>query len=859
MTTLQATDRQEIWEPRWLVEVATSSYFEPRLFSTEDLQATTGFYHGRLMTHPVVDRSFSDVFWGMTEVSRTVIQLDNADNVLDAIYTGDPRGKTLTLRRYDRQAGTVAVEFTGVIDDAIWSPGVIELSAVSPDLSVFEQLIPRGTVTAASGIAGNVDSTTAVDLGEGVSVIHGTVTRHKLVYVNDDVVNDVYDYLVGVGNLTVTAVYRDGPDTTLHAAAATEYSIVYGVYGNTTIVRFLHRQINFQNGFHTIYADVTGLSAERNFVRGIRTMLSDTVYGLGQTINAASFDAAEALLDPVTGTAVTGLYLDGIFNPRPARDCLRDLLMIRGMRLDVNALGEWTITVDTEQTVEKLLIQDGTGVGERTLLGIRNRRRPAISEKTRNLILRFRLDPLDENLRLEVRRTVNTTGTDRIIEHPYIRDTTTADKTVYYLATREKFGLETVDVDVGQEGRALSAGDLVRLTYAPLGYSAVTMEIRRMRKQIDRVSLVLGAWTPDFYGYSAGALPTDPARPTPENDLVPMKLTHDVEVFTGLGSTSRFSTALVVDTSDNEIDWVVTDSGVGDVMFGETNYAGVVITALSTKFAGLGPSSVCACRRSSNGDIYVGFGGSGNIQWARLSRDGFVAAGTATLFTASGGDTYLGVSNCFDTANSKLFWAFVREPSTWPTDPRQLLVKRTDLAGAEEASVTLRTTTGNLAITPIALGVDSGGKVHVVWVEQSGGVGPFPENLRYGRLTNGLVLEAGSIQQPFPMPAGILYVEPFTLWIDADDLIHVVARGKIGGTTGGFALLYGRLDTQGRRLVLLSPFAASTGISVARGEGHLVDRILFVPQLTSTTVRQNRFDPVPEAGALTGLLGAISL
>src|SRR3972149_6522954 len=137
MTTLQATDRQEIWEPRWLVEVATSSYFEPRLFSTEDLQATTGFYHGRLMTHPVVDRSFSDVFWGMTEVSRTVIQLDNADNVLDAIYPGDPRGKTWTLRRYDRQAGTVAVEFTGVIDDAIWSPGVIELSAVSPDLSSF--------------------------------------------------------------------------------------------------------------------------------------------------------------------------------------------------------------------------------------------------------------------------------------------------------------------------------------------------------------------------------------------------------------------------------------------------------------------------------------------------------------------------------------------------------------------------------------------------------------------------------------------------------------------------------------------------------------------------------------------------
>lgn len=506
--SLAEIDRQEVYGPRWLVEVADAGYFSPYKFSSEDLPtAANGFYHGCLLNDPEVSASFVDTFWGVTEVTEVVVRLRNLDNALDGIYTGDPRGQVLVLRRYDTYTGVVEVSFTGKITDCIMGVGAVEITATAPDLRVFEQEIPKGVVSVAAF------TSTAADVGDPIDLVVGVVQRKRLPYVKDDTSSNIYEYLVGYGVLTVSALYRDGPDKTLHLVNASEYSVVTGVYGGCTVVRFTTRQLNFQNGFHSLYADITGLSAERNFVRAIRTLLSNATYGLGESVNAASFDAAEAQLDPVNGTAVTGLYCDGVFRPRQAQDILRDLLMVRGMRLSMNASGEWTILVDTEQSSEKLHIRDGSGDGERTLLEASKRRRRPSSDMVADVVLRFGFNDVErtDNPGLEVRQTVNATGRDLPAKHPYISNTTTADKVAYYLAMREKYGSETVEAVVGQEGRKLQPGDLVRLTYAPLGFSAQTMEVRSVQKVLDRIILLLGTWSTAFYGYSPASLPSDPA------------------------------------------------------------------------------------------------------------------------------------------------------------------------------------------------------------------------------------------------------------------------------------------------------------------------------------------------------------
>ena len=533
--TLLPPDRQRTWHPVWLVDLtgaASKSWIQldwiqnnmlqlgvptavPRRFATEDLDVAGSFYHGRIIDEPVVEQGFFDSYFGVSRVTTVNFRLANSDALLDDYHTLDIRGTTLTITRYDAATATSVTEFTGKIATTALGEGYLEIEAVAPDLSVFEQPFPLGTVTA------ELFTDSAVDMGVTIPVIYGNVVAHRCPYINDDTTLDQYDYLVGRGSLTVSALYRDGPNNTLYTVNASEYTVETTRYSGMTTIRFPVRQVNFSNAFHAIFADVTGFSAERNFARAIRTLLSDTTYGLSQSVNAASFNAAEALIDPVTGTAVTGLYLDGAFaTARAASDVLRDLLLVRGMRMGMNASGEWTVTVDTEQTDIRMALSDGTADGERNILGISPRRRPSVQDSVRTYRLRYRQsEGLGDASRLEVTRPVNAgLGHDVVVEHPYIRNTTTADTVIAYLSQREIYRTETVDVDITQEARQIIPGERVTLTYAPLGFSAQAMEVVRVRKGLDRIVLTLGQWSASTYTYTAATiLPTDPATPDPDD------------------------------------------------------------------------------------------------------------------------------------------------------------------------------------------------------------------------------------------------------------------------------------------------------------------------------------------------------
>lgn len=503
MTTLLAPDRQETWAPVWLITLGAN-----RWASVDGLMVSGEVYSGRILGDINVERRFIDTFFGTVEQAIVEIALANADRALDAVYTTDLRGTALTITRYDIATATSVTEFTGAVNQVSLEPGRVVVRAVAPDVDTFEHDVPQGVVTAAT-------FPNAVDVGAQIPVVLGNVERVPLPYVNDDTVNNFYDYLVGRGALTVTAVYRDTSNGTLSAAGVGEYTVETTRYAGLTSVRFTARQINFSGSFYPMRADVVGLAAERNFARAVRTLLNDSAWGLNQPVNAASFNAAEALIDPATGTSVTGLYCDGaLVEPRQAQDVLRELLLVRGMGLSTNSAGEWTISVDTEQANVRLVAQDGTGDGERTLLGARTRTRRALADAVKLLRVRYRWDYTQGQFRLEQSRTVNAAfGRDLVVEHHFLRDSTAADKMTDYLGKREKLGDETLEVDLTQEARKLAVGELVTVTYAPLAISAVTYEARLVRKSLDRVTVELGLWDANFYVYAAGTLPADPTFP----------------------------------------------------------------------------------------------------------------------------------------------------------------------------------------------------------------------------------------------------------------------------------------------------------------------------------------------------------
>ena len=536
---MTAPDRQKIWRPVWLVRLtgaqsrtwAQAGLFQasaiqrgvedsvPQNFAGRDLVVSGVRYVGRITEEPVVERSYFDAFYGVTGATSVSFRLVNADGALDALHTADLRGTTLTLTRYDEESGTGVTEFTGKVSTTALGEGWVEVRAVAPDLSVFEQPVPLGTVLAST-------FPNARDLGVPIPVVFGNIERHRCPYVNDDRTNDQYDYLVGRGALTVDQMYRLAGDGTLHKIETSEYTVETTRYAGLTTVRFPRRQVDWQNALFPIYADVTGLSAERNFARAVRTLLSDTTYGLSQSVNAASFNAAEAQLDPTTGTEVTGLYCDGVLaEPRAALDVLRELLLVRGMRLDANASGEWMVSVDALQADVRMAVRDGAGAGERNLLAVLTpRERPPLENTVRDYRLAYRWDALS-GYRLEVKRAVHKgVGRDVLLQHRFLRDSGAADKVAHYLSRREIHGNEVVDVAVAQEARQAAPGDRVTLTYAPLAYTCAPMEVRQISKALDRILMRLAPWSCAFYSYSCGTLPDDLAFPTAESTEMPAPL-----------------------------------------------------------------------------------------------------------------------------------------------------------------------------------------------------------------------------------------------------------------------------------------------------------------------------------------------
>jgi hypothetical protein len=164
-----------------------------------------------------------------------------------------------------------------------------------------------------------------------------------------------------------------------------------------------------------------------------------------------------------------------------------------------------------------MAVGDGTGDGERNILSAGLRSRPSLDEQVKTYKVRYRRDPErssatipeSEYLFTQERTVHASIGQERILDLPFVRDHTTADKIVHYLAKREELGAERLDLTLTQEARQLAVGDIVQVTYAPLGLAAADWEVLEVRKDPEEIAVVLGSWSDTFYDYAAGTLPSD--------------------------------------------------------------------------------------------------------------------------------------------------------------------------------------------------------------------------------------------------------------------------------------------------------------------------------------------------------------
>lgn len=462
-------------------------------------------YVARILNEIVVERTVTDPLWGAIAVQDVTVELANLDGALTAGYLAGLEGKPLVIKRYDRASGVTITEWTGQVSRATLEVDRLVLEGTNLDPAFLDDQVPDPTVDTAT-------FPLAVDVGATIPVVFGQGALVPGLWVLDDKANSRFHCLFGHGALSITGLRYPGvqPNTTYDVkfseceraagGPATSWAEVArtDLYAGYTVVSFIKRQQDYSNGLVKMNAFVNGLQPERNFARAIRSLVSNPVWGAGQPIDAASFDAAEAALPP-------NLFCDGAMTrPLQVRDWLKQLLMVYGMRLGTNALGQRTLTVDGPRNVTFPTAQDPG-----TLLAIGGRKKPTASERVRQLVVRYRLDPLTGRYLFPAKRTLQPTGVKQKVTNDFIRVHETADRVADNLGKRIFFGQETVDVELTQEYRALVEGGLVPIAYPRMGYAGDILEARSVRKELTKISATLQGRHWSTHAYTPGILPDD--------------------------------------------------------------------------------------------------------------------------------------------------------------------------------------------------------------------------------------------------------------------------------------------------------------------------------------------------------------
>jgi hypothetical protein len=484
--------------PRTLVDLQLSG--STGYFASAPVNVFAQPYLGRLIDEPVVRRRIVDVFWGPIEIQDAEFTVANLDGRFTADYVADLRGNTCTIQRFDATYAVTSAEWVGKVEQAsLTGDGRLEIRGTNVDLAIFDEKIPWPTVeTSAFPLA--------LDVGMTIPVVFGNVPKVQLPYVCHDRSTPKFHYALW-GPVTFAQLWRNGPNDSVAAIQTSEYTVSNAVYSGLTTVQFLVEQVDFSGAPHTIYADVVGFATERDFVRAVQRMLTDTLWGLEQTVDTANFNAAAGSLSSATG----GLLCDAaLTESSEAKNYLRQALMVRGMRLAVNGLGQWQIFIDTAPGAPVLALGDGPGPGPRNVLRVGRRTRIPASDRPASFGLRYRYDLMAQGFLFTAERTLDSKGRSYEEENAFIRDHATADKVADYLGKRQFYGQQTVeDVQITPVARTLSEGQLVTFTYPPLGYANATLEVRELHKDLETITATLAEYSASIHTYTPGPLPAD--------------------------------------------------------------------------------------------------------------------------------------------------------------------------------------------------------------------------------------------------------------------------------------------------------------------------------------------------------------
>lgn len=467
-------------------------------------------YSRRVMNDPEVRLSFSDPLIPIVSPGEVSLEFENSDGYFDDL---DLRGERVTYSRFDKLSDETWAELTGIVIDQQTRADRVVLRTMSQTLDSLSTKIPKLTVTAATFPLADPQQ----GLGKPIPIVFGNAASTnkatdawELPYVGENTGSNYYDYLVGHGTFTSVTVYRNTYGDTLFEVPGSEYTVNTSAYPGYTVIRFVLRQASHGGGMHRIFAAANCSSTTRNPVTAIKLLLNDSTYGLGESINATSFTNGATAID-----TIGGLYCDGVITEqKSAIDYLNQLLIFRGIILDKNSDGEWTVTVDTEQTTIRGRFGHGDGQQWANVADFTRIEKTSVNQAVKTLVLDYRLDRwMDRPVLSTTARSVLAFGEERRIENQFIRDRTTADTVACYIANRLFYEDDSLPFTAGQEARKLRPGEIITYHSIRPAFHRYFRVVDLTRRLTTTAMRAVG-WDSRIYTYTAATLPAEPAAVT---------------------------------------------------------------------------------------------------------------------------------------------------------------------------------------------------------------------------------------------------------------------------------------------------------------------------------------------------------
>lgn len=467
-------------------------------------------YERRILNDPNVRLAYGDPLIPLVRPDEVSLELSNEDAYFDTL---DLRGERVTYDRFDATTQEQLSELSGIVVDQQLTLDRVILRTMTQDLDDLQTLLPKRLVNATTFPL----APPQLGLGWPIPIVFGNAASTNTVndawelpYVTENTLLNQYDYLLGEGTLTNATIYRNTIGEALFEVPANEYTITSSAYVGYTVARFALRQANFSGGMHRIFGAANGLQPERSPAIAAQSILGNTAWGLGLTVNSASFATGADII-----TAVGSLYCDGVIaEQRPAIEWLSHILLFRRMSPSKNTSGQWTLSVDAQPTMVQATFGHGEDLPWRNVRDFRGVRKTPVGEAIRSLILDYRRDHYTGRYILSTStRSTLSFGKDLRLENNFIRDRTTADKVADFLSKQLLHGDSRLSFTAGQEARKLRPGDLIHYESTHPVIDA-TFQVTAISRKLDVVDIEGRGWNADIYAYTAGTLPSEPAATT---------------------------------------------------------------------------------------------------------------------------------------------------------------------------------------------------------------------------------------------------------------------------------------------------------------------------------------------------------